>query len=782
MRGFVVLWDIVIRRRLIVIACLAGGAVSALLVNFFSVPKYRAEATVRISTGERKLSIFGELAGSPSGVDPVQSQIEILKSRTLARNAVAALGLNIRVKAKNPEAQVIGAWSFLPTAPGKYLIQIQGDTLCLLNHSKEELARCSRGDTLFGPGFCLVMDWQAKNHNGIPVYVEDPERVADRLRNDYSVVQKGRTDLVKVSYTSPKPELARDIVNAIAQGYVDYSLNTVREQARSARKFIEDQIEQVKNELTAAEDSLRLFKEAEGIFELSESAQNLIGRLSQLDGVLAEAQATRRINERKIAALKDQLGDTSAFFGKYRTLASNPDMASNPQLAALSQKLNQLAEKRASLLADLTPSHPEVVAVDEEIRELKADMNRIAAKSLAEGPGATDPILQDIYSQLVQAQVDLETALAQERAVSKLISQREEILKTFPGKEQRLAELTRRVEADRKIYSVLLEKLQEAKIEEARQISDARVVDPAITPDEPVSPRKGMNLLLGFLLGLIMGVGIAYATEQLNTAVRGPRDLELADKEAPFMGAIPFVEGEDGILRDAIYTVSMNLLYHSRDSEQVFLFTSAEPEAGKSFAVHQCAMAIAEMGKRVLVIDADMRRPQQHKFFGLEERGEGLSDLLHGRRSPQSITKKLGENLFLITSGERIGLSASALASGIFGDILSKLAKEYDVVLVDAPPVALGAVDTLEMCSRVPWTVMVARYDRTDRNALAEVVKQVKARGGKVLGFVLDFFDPSDARYGYGYYYYYYHYGDHRSRPRKSLARRILYWIGLTRR
>lgn len=773
----------VFRRRLVVLASLTGGILAAVLVNLFSVPKYRAEATVKIISGEKRLSIFGELPGSPSGVDPVQSQIEIIKSRGMARSAVMGLGLNIRVKAGNPELIVLASGSSAEAQTGKYRLTFHGDTVVLMDDKTTPIASCQRGDTLSGPGFWLLLDWN-RERGEFPVIVEEPDRIADRLRADYSVVQKGRTDLVRVSYTSPKPELARDIVNTIAQGYVDYSLKTAREQARSARQFIENQIEQVKNELTAAEDSLRLFKEAEGIFELSESAQNLIGRLSQLDGALAEAQATRKINERRISALSDQLGDTSAFFGKYRALASNPEMASNTQLAALSQRMDELAEKRASLLADLSPTHPEIVAVDEEIGKVKSDMARIAAKSLAEGPSATDPILQGIYSQLVQSQIDLESSLAQERALSRLIAERESLLKTFPGKEQRLAELTRRVEADRKIYGVLLEKLQEAKIEEARQVSDARVVDPAITPERPVSPRKGLNLLLGFLLGLIIGVGIAYGSEQLNTAIRDPRDFELADKDGAFMGAVPLVEGEeDGLLRDSIYTVSMNILYHSQGKDQVFLFTSLDPEAGKSFVLSHCAMVMAEMGKKVMVIDADMRKPQQHRIFSLGERGEGLSDVLHGRRSPRSVTKKLGENLFLITSGERTGLSASALASGIFGEFVLSLAKDYDVVLVDAPPVALGAVDTLEMSSKLPWTVMVARYDRTDRNAFAQAVKQVKTRGGRVLGFVLDFFDPSEARYGYGYYYYhYYHYGDRGRRPRKSLGRRMLYWLGFTRR
>gem|GEM_PF-2135021 len=781
-------WDAVLRRRLVVFLCVAGGVLGALMVNMLSVPKYRAEAVVKISGGEKSLSIFGELPGSPSEVDPVQSQIEIIKSRTLARNAVASLGLNIQVKAKNPEIKVIRAWSQASVAPGAYRLKTSRDSVFLFDERGQNLSRAERGDTLSGPGFSMIVDWE-KDLANVRLTVEDLDKVAERFRGGYSAVQKGRTDLVRISYSSPDPELAKEAVNAIAQGYVDYSLNTVREQARSARMFIENQIDQVKKELTAAEDSLRLFKEAEGIFELSESAQNLIGRLSDLDGALAEAQATRRINERRISALLDQLSDTSAFFGKYRIIASSPEMASNPQLAALSQRMNELAEKKASLMADLSPNHPEVVAIDEEMERLKSDMTRIASKALAEGPAATDPILQNIYSQLVQAQVDLESAKAQERAISHLISEREAVLRTFPSKEQRLAELTRRVEADRKVYAVLLEKLQEAKIEEARQVSDARVVDPAITPEKPVSPRKGLNLLLGLLLGTLLGLGLAYALEELDTSVRGPKDLEHIDPGAPFLGYIPVAdEHDEGTLRDAIYTVSMNILYHSKDRDQVFLFTSAEPEAGKSFVLSQCAMALAEMGKKVLIVDADMRKPQMHRFFGIEDRGQGLSDILHGRRSPSSVLKKLGERLFLITSGERLGLSAGALASGVFAEFIASVSKDYDAVLVDAPPAGLGLVDTLEMSSKIPWTVLVARYQRTDRNALLESVRQIKNRGGNILGFTINFFDPSEARYGYRYYYYYYYYyyqygtGHGGKHPKKSLWRRILYWLGFRKR
>ena len=771
-----------LRGRGVIIACVAGGILAALLVNLFSPPRYRAETTVKISTGEGTLSLFADLPGAPSSVDPVQSQIEIIKSRGIARSAVTGLGLNIRVKAGNPEVKVLASGSGADAAPGKYRLSIRGDTAALIDGKTTPIASCQRGDTLSGPGFWLVLDWKRETGD-FTVVVEEPDRVADRLRGSYSAVQKGRTDLVRISCTSPKPELSRDIVNALAAGYVEYSLMTVREQARAAREFIEGQVSEIKIELTAAEDSLRLFKESEGIFELSESAQNLIDRLSQLDQALAEARTGIRINSGRISALKKQVGDTSAFFGQYRAIASDPDMASNPQLAALSRRMDEIAEKRASLLAELSPSHPEVVALDQEAERLRVDMARVAGQALASGPSATDPLLQNVYAQLVQAQVDLESSQAQERAVSRLIAEREELLKTFPGKEQRLAELTRRVEADRKIYGVLLERLQEAKIEEARQVSDARVVDLAMTPQKPVSPRKGLNLFLGLLLGLLVGVGLAYGLEQMNTTIRSPQDTEAVDHDACFLGAVPALDhGDEDILRDAVYTVSMNMLYHSRGEGQAFLVTSPEPEAGKSFLTSQCAMTLAEMGKRVLVIDADMRKPQQHRIFGLEERGEGLSDLLYRRRTAASVVKKLGESLFLVTSGERTGLSAGALASGSFREIIGWAMGEYDVVLVDAPPVALGAVDTLEMVSATPWTVMVVRFGRTDRNLLAEALKRVRARGGRLLGFVLNFLDLSEARYGYGYnYYHYYHYGS-RKGNRKSVPRRILYWLGFTRR
>jgi len=766
------------RRRAIVFGSLALGLAGAFGVNLLSSPRYRAEATVKITLGEKRVSLFGDLPSVPSSVDPVQSQIEIIRSRTIARSAVTGLGLNIKVKAGNPRVIVRGACSADAVKPGSYRLDLQGDSAFLSDEAGAPISSCTRGDTLRGPDFCLVLDWKEGDQHGIRVVASDPDRAADGLRRQYSVFQKGRTDLVRITCTSGDPGLATETANALAQAYVDYTLFTVREQARATRQFIENQMAQLKAELTAAEDSLRSFKETEGVFELSESATNLIGRLSQLDGALASASADASIYSRRVEALEKQLADTSGFFGQYRTLASNPDLAGNPQLAALSQRLNELAEKKAGLLADLSPSHPEVIACEKEMEKLRSDMARVAGQSLGSGPGATDPLLQDIYTQLVQSQVNLESSLAEKRAISALIAEREDILKTLPGKEQRLAELVRRVEADRKVYDVLVEKLQEARIEEARQVSDARVVDPARAPLSPVSPRKLANLALGLLLGLLVGMGTVFGVEHLNDAVRESGDLEGIEKGAILLGAVPLAgEDDEDILRDAIYAVSMNLLHHCGESRRVFLVTSPEPEAGKSFVASGCAMALAEMGRKVLLVDADMRKPRQHRIFGLEERGEGLSDILHGRRNPEEVGRKIGENISLITAGSQLGLAASALASGAFGRFLDGLSPDYDVVIVDAPPIAMGAIDTLEMVSAAPWTVMVIKQNSTPTRLAADSIRQLKARGGRLIGFVLNFFDPSGASYDY----YYYHYGGRKAR-RKNPARRALYWLGFTRR
>ncbi len=734
------------RRWAFVLAATLGGLSAGLTVSLLTKPLYRATALVKLEVPRKENLLFGSQP-LPQGVDPIQSQLELLRSRSLAKRVVLRLGLCLKLEGKSlPEILAKGADSSV--APREFRLSWKGDTARLIQ-GKEEVARARRGDTLRGPGFWLILDWKAPGSARLRVL--SPERVADEVRRRASCVQKGKTDFAKVSYTSPDPNEAALVANALAQAYVERSLEAAREQATLARRFIEEQLSKTERELKEAEDELRRFKAKEGLLEVSAAAQGLLNSLSQLDRALAEARVQEAEYQRKLRALQVQLGDTSSIFGRYRALASDPALSGNPELAQLSQTLAQLSQKRASLLAELAPSHPEVRALDREIEEVKARMEKLIKEVRAKGPSASDPVLQGIYSQLVEASVGLEAARAQANALAREIALREEKLKELPEKEQRLAELQRRVEAGRRLYQALLEKLQEAKIEEAKQVTQAKLVDPAVPPDAPFVPRTKLNLLLGFLLGLAVGAAGAVIAERASATVKSPEDAERAFEgfaEPPkFLGGVPPADDAEAA-EDAVRLVAVNLLHFSNEGERAFLFTSAEPGAGKSFLVSELAKVFAEMGKRVLVVDADARKPVQHASFGVEA-FPGLAEVLAGKIGPEDAIKPARAGVDVLPAGKPSASPSLLFSNGRLKEVFGQLAKRYDILLVDSPPLGIGGPEAVELASALPWTVLTLRYAQTRVPNLREVSKVLAERGSRVLGFVINFYAPRLRYYGY---------------------------------
>ncbi len=780
-----------LRRRALILLCAIAGLLVAIGINTFSKPKFAASATVRIALSSNRASVFEDRVSLPTTViDPVQSQIELIKSQDLIQRAVESSGLFVFTKTRGLRLTRVKARG-QKLATGSYTLQLDHDSYVIALNGRA-IATGYKAKPVNARGLEMSVDWDDSAPKKAKIEVQDPVLTARAMAPRFKVVQKGKTDLVRISFTDNDPELAAAAVNALADAYVEYTMTQARQQAHNARKFIEDQLQTVSEELQAAEDSLRAFKEANGVFQLDESGKQTIQQLSGLDAALSQALTEANAFQRQINALEQQLNDTSTAFARYKTLSMDPALSSNSQLSAMNARMNQLAQKRANLLTQLSPSHPEIIAIDSEMQELRQDMARTASQVLELGPGSGDQVVQQIYTQLIQAQVGLASARATASALRGIIAEKEGLLSTYPRKEQKLAELQRRVQANRRVYDVLIERLQEAKIEEARQVSQAAVVDRAEVPASPVWPRKKMNILLGLLMGLMVGLVSVYIMELADASVRSPEDIDsiIARTKAPgvvSLGAVPLVNSKQekdedqpySLLKDASYTLAMNLLYYSRQNKRVFVFTSANPQEGKTFTITRVARALAEMGKKVLLVDGDMRRPRVHKVFEIQS-SPGLADILLGKTDLRSALVQVKPGLWVLPAGKVKGFSASLFASGAFRQMVSGMPGEFDVVLFDSPPLGIGAVDTLEMVSIVPWSVLVVRHFSTDRNCLKDAIKQLLARKGNLFGFVMNGVRLSPGYYsgsGYAYYRKY-----HRVYRPKNFIRRVLFWTGFTNR
>lgn len=401
------------------------------------------------------------------------------------------------------------------------------------------------------------------------------------------------------------------------------------------------------------------------------------------------------------------------------------------------------------------------------------------------------------------------------------IAQIKERLKTLPQKELKYGRLVREVEIDTRIYKELKEKLETARISEAEKIEDVSLVDRAVPSGTPVSPNKSLNYSLGAMIGLMLSFAGIFLVEQLDTSIGTIEDVESYLK-LPVLGIIPYLriknEKETGFMRglwtkefkgkEKYERIRNQLIIHYSSSSPIFeayrilrtniqkevfkeekiqgkilLFSSSGPEEGKSISISNLAVAMAQGGLRVLLIDADMRRAMIHRIFGLKQE-PGLCNLLRGsielkdavRTFADLLTGEMGvnealkipglDNLSILAAGSFPSIPAELLGSPEMAALLENLRSKYDIILIDSPPV-LAVADAIILASKTDGVILVYRVGKTARAVLFRTKTQLVESGAQVKGIVLNNISPQMEMH-YGYYYYYKYYGKYYTSPQEK--------------
>ena len=433
--------------------------------------------------------------------------------------------------------------------------------------------------------------------------------------------------------------------------------------------------------------------------------------------------------------------------------------------------------------------------MEKQIEATRAQLKEAIKKVVEEGPSASDPIFQKIIGGIIDAQTQINALEGKLEALRKLIKDEDNKLKNLPGYEVRLAELQRKVDAGRAVYSMLLSKLEEARIAAAKQTSDAKIIDPAYPPTSPIKPRKKLNIILGLVLGLMMGLGLVFVVEYMDTSVRGPEEVERM-LGVPVIGAIPEIEGRDEKERlithyeplsptaEAFKGIRTNIRFSSVGEEvRVILVTSSGPAEGKSTIASNLAIAMAQMGHRVILVDGDFRRPMIHRIFGMEKE-PGLTEVIMGDvvldeaiRGSEEV-----EGLDILVCGHIPPNPSELLGSVRARRVIEELRGRYEYVVIDSPPL-MPVTDAIEMSAYSDGVVIVAREGLTDRNLLERSVEQLRRFGGKILGVVFNGISVQRkyryykyGKYGkYRYYHYsHYYYGSSSKNNKRSVLKKIL--------
>ncbi len=589
----------------------------------------------------------------------------------------------------------------------------------------------------------------------------------------------GESDIITIKARANSPQDAAYLANVIAEEYVKYSTEFASSEVRLIREFLEKQIPVTEKKLKEAENALKSFKKKYGIVHLSEETKLLARNLTELDNLYNE-------NLVEYLTLKEKMDYLHRELSRYRReLAENFGEVLNPFFKSLREELVKLeTELTMYKLQGLSEDHPKVVKLKQRIEETKELMKEKIKEIVLPEDVRGDPL--DYTVKLTEEIVDGEIALAEreakKEAIEKVKKEYEERMKALPDLEVELARLEREYSLTENMYRMLSEKYEEVKIQEAGKIGNVRIVDTAYLPSKPIRPKKKLTLILALFGGFIIGMAGISFIELVDTTIKIERDIEHIT-DIPVVGTIPLIGKKKGRIRDEAINISERLITHfqpksyiaeafrslrtsiqymlAHEKEKIVLVTSSIPWEGKSTVVVNVGIALAQAGKKTLIIDTDLRKPVICKIFEHEGCERGITDVIVNEASfKESIMRTDIQNLYILPAGEVPVNPSELLESQRMQMIMEEAKKGFEFVILDSPPMVV--TDPLILAKYANLLLLVVRSYHTKRETLEMSLSRISSfeiKKGVVLNGI-----PVEKVGGYYTYYYYGKYGHYYTR------------------
>ncbi len=630
-----------------------------------------------------------------------------------------------------------------------------------------------------------IMEEAAKRLNLIPSGLPSEEVRANRkyqdrlmnLRNSVETEQEGYSNIINIMVTTGDPVFAQRVANTIARVYKEQHVRDLNKRTFEAKKFIESQLTVVKKKLRDAEDAVRKFREENNLISLSAQTSTMLNQMAALKVASEEAegdyQKIKKVQEYLERAKNKPLTSETSFYineasGLYKSL---------------NDRLVQLVLERDSLLLVYTEDYPHIVEINKQVFEIVKNMSA------------------QLSSQEKTVAVSIKDM---KRGIDELDGQ----IMALPEKGLELERLEQVVSVNREVYTLLEKKYQESLIQEAEKVEEVQIVKPALEPTAPINPPKtAATGAVGTLIGLILGLVFAFVVETFDTSVGAIEEVEEITG-VNVLGVIPHVSLRDikatilnessididdktaerytriishfapkSTLAESYRSLRTNLSFAILENNiKAIAFTSSSPREGKTTTVINLAVTMAQAGKKVLLIDGDMRKPVIASVFGidlmpglsdvilgnysLEDAERSVTDIMTGKMSMDDIMKTPGmDNLHILTSGTIPPNPSELAGSHRFVELIKEARFEYDVVLLDAPPL-LSATDAAIYASVVDSVILVYRVGKIARAVLKRAKAQLDNVKAKVIGIVLNGLkadiSPDFTRQDYYKYNYYY--------------------------
>lgn len=711
-------WNVLFRHRKTLLSFLVAGLVGAIVISLIQKPIYRVRTSLEIQSPNFLESRgTSDTAASEAMTESyVETQVKLLQSESLLEDVIDKLKLH---------EQPITGW-------GAFKVRLR---------------------RIFKPKSS---------------YLSERDELLRQIERNLTVRTSGNSRLLEILYESPDPKGAADFANTLVSEFIELSQEERWKSAEGSAEWLTNHLNIMKGQLEQSESQLQDYARSSGLTFTSEKDSLAENRLKELQQELSKAQADRISSQAKFEGARNNAAD------------SLPEVSEDPTMREYRQRLTELQRQYAELTATLTPEHYKVQRVQAQIDGLKTAMQKERAN-----------VLRRVGNEYTEA-------LRRETLLSKAHAEQEKIVSDQSEKAIHYDTLKRDVDSNRHLYETMLQRVKEASLATAMRDSNVMVVDRAKPPLRPYRPSLPMNSAIGLFSGALLGFGFVLLRERVDRRISSPGDAQIY-LDLPELGVIPLDESaippqvtyrlnvrrsaspvspvsdsqpaggdcpelatwkrKPSLVAECTRTTLMSILLPNQNEEgpRVIVLTSPGPGDGKTTVACNLCIAIAEIGRKVLLIEGDLRRPRLHRVFGLANNW-GLRDVLRSDTPLETIPIS-----HLIHTTEISGLSV--LPAGSMGTspsnlfysprmcaLLKRLRAEFDMILIDAPPMIYLA-DARVLGRLADGVILVIRAGQTTTDSALFAAQRFAEDGTRVLGTVLNSWDPRTSRpYGYGTY------------------------------
>ena len=715
-------WHILLRHRLTLLVFALVGLFAAILISLVQTPIYRVRTSLEIQSAnflEIKSPDSNSSGNYASAESYVETQVKLLQSESLIEHVIEKMKLH------------------------------------------KERPTTLWGHIAWGVQRLLPFSGTAR--------LPEKEQLIRQIERNLTVQTSGNSRLLEVLYESPDPKIAADFANTLVSEFIELTQEERWKAAQGTAEWLTSHLDQMKSQLEASEAQLQDYARTSGLSITSEKESLAENRLKQLQDELSKAQADRISTQAKFEEARKKSAD------------SLPEILDDANMREERQKLAELRRQYAELSTTLTPAHPRVQRVQAQIVELQAQIQKERTN-----------VLGRISNEYAAARL-------RESLLSEAHENQEKLVADQSSKAIHYDTLKRDVDSNRRLYETMLQRVKEASLTAAMRDSNVIVIDRARPPLLPYRPSLPMNSAIGLLSGVFLGFAFVLLRERLDRRISAPGDAQVY-LDLPELGVIP-LDGEPAVswpntkllhlhrsaraplpaavkpaangegpelatwkrkpslIAECARTTLTSILLPTQDGDQpqVVVLTSPNMGDGKTTVACNLSIAMAEIGRKVLLMDGDLRRPRLHKVFH-EGNTWGLSDLLWSETPLDSIpithlVRRTEVSGLSLLPGGSCGVPPTNLFySPRMSRLLARLRREFDMIMIDAPPM-IHLADARVLGRLADGVILVVRAGQTTTESARFAIQRFTEDGTRVLGTVLNSWDPrTSGSYSYGNY------------------------------